>query len=341
MEDYFLKYLYTIYQNKKVPSSCLGISGGYDSILLLLVAVHIYSVSKQKFTIIHCNHIWQKDNVYMETEMYKFAYLVNNEICIAIPTNTLKNEVQSRNWRLNICKRISNYVHIHTIQLGHTVSDQLETLIWHLARGTSLSGLTSLKNKHYDIYISYFRNQTLKQLYIKIIKQQIYGKYISNSWKCTFYTYRKNKNYFFIYFTTKTISIDRVLVQYTRSSIKNLLSTQYLPYFHDKTNFWIKFIRNRIRIVVIPLLRFYLSKNIDTNIIKFRNLIEQDDIFLNHLTITVINEFISINHNSTFIKKNFLKLPRSLQFRCLYFLLKKYSTKQIDFMVLKKTLTLL
>ena len=36
------------------------ISGGYDSILLLLVAVHIYSVSKQKFTIIHCNHIWQK-----------------------------------------------------------------------------------------------------------------------------------------------------------------------------------------------------------------------------------------------------------------------------------------
>ena len=137
-------------------------------------------MSKQKFTIIHCNHIWQKDNVYMETEMYKFAYLVNNEICIAIPTNTLKNEVQSRNWRLNICKRISNYVHIHTIQLGHTVSDQLETLIWHLARGTSLSGLTSLKNKHYDIYISYFRNQTLKQLYIKIIKQQIYGKYISN-----------------------------------------------------------------------------------------------------------------------------------------------------------------
>ena len=75
MEDYFLKYLYTIYQNKKVPSSCLGISGGYDSILLLLVAVHIYSVSKQKFTIIHCNHIWQKDNVYMETEMFTNVYI--------------------------------------------------------------------------------------------------------------------------------------------------------------------------------------------------------------------------------------------------------------------------
>jgi len=341
MEDYFLKYIYTIYQNKKVPSSSLGISGGYDSVLLLVLLVHMFHVSNQNFVLIHCNHIWQKTNFYMEIEIHKFAYLVNSEMCIAIPINTLKNEVQSRNWRLNICKRITNYVHVHNVQLGHTASDQLETLIWHLARGTSLSGLTSLKHKRFELYQSYFQNRTLEQKYFKTLKYQVYGKYSSHPWNSKVKVYRNNKNYFFIYFNKKTIIIDRLLIQNLRSSIKNILGKQKFPYFHDKTNFWIKFMRNRIRIIIIPLLRFYISQNIDSNSIKFRSLIEQDETFLMYLTYNVINEFIYINSNSRVLKNNFLKLPRSPQFRCLNFLLKKYTTKQIDFLVLKKILVLL
>jgi len=341
MEDYFLKYIYTIYQNKKVPSSSLGISGGYDSVLLLVLLVHMFHVSNQNFVLIHCNHIWQKTNFYMEIEIHKFAYLVNSEMCIAIPINTLKNEVQSRNWRLNICKRITNYIHVHNVQLGHTASDQLETLIWHLARGTSLSGLTSLKHKRFELYQSYFQNRTLEQKYFKTLKYQVYGKYSSHPWNSKVKVYRNNKNYFFIYFNKKTIIIDRLLIQNLRSSIKNILGKQKFPYFHDKTNFWIKFMRNRIRIIIIPLLRFYISQNIDSNSIKFRSLIEQDETFLMYLTYNVINEFIYINSNSRVLKNNFLKLPRSLQFRCLNFLLKKYTTKQIDFLVLKKILVLL
>nr|ATZ81801.1 tRNA(Ile)-lysidine synthase [Picochlorum sp. 'soloecismus'] len=336
MEDYFLNYIYSIYQNKKVPSSSLGISGGYDSILLLLVIVHIFTISKQKFLIIHCNHIWQKDNIYMEIEIQKFTYLVNSEICIAIPINPLKNEAQSRNWRLNICKRITNYINSTNVQLGHTLSDQLETLLWHLTRGTSLGGLMSLKNKHCEVYNSYFCNKTREQISNKVRKQQIYGKYISHSWNTIFQISQKNKNYFFIYFTKKTINIDRILIENSRSFIKNILNKQKLPYFHDKTNFWIKFMRNRIRILVIPLLRFYVSKKVDNNIIKFRNLIEQDEIFLSQLTVNIINELIYIHTNSIVFKNNFLKLPRSLQFRCLYFILKKYSTKQIDFVLIKQ-----
>lgn len=338
MKDYFLKYIYTIYQNKKVPSSSLGISGGYDSVLVLVVILHIFTLSKQKFVLIHCNHIWQKANIYMELEIQKFAYLANREICIAIPVNILKNEVQSRNWRLNICKRITNYVHIYNVQLGHTISDQLETLIWHLSRGTSLSGLISLKNEDFEIYKSYFRNQNIEQKYTKILNHQIYENYSSHPWNGKVETYRNTKNSFFIYFTKKTICIDRLLIQNSRSSIKSLLNKQNLPYFHDKTNFWKKFVRNRIRILIIPLLRFYVAQNVNNNIIKFRHVIEQDEIFLHSLTINVLNEFMySIHMNNSFIlKKNFLKLPQSLQFRCLNFLLKKYSTKQIDFVLLKK-----
>lgn len=341
MKNYFLKYIYTIYQNKKVPSSSIGISGGYDSILLLLVLVHIFTISNQKIILIHCNHIWQKANFYMEIEIQKFAYLVNREICIAIPINNLKTEVQSRNWRLNICKRITNYVDVNNLQLGHTVSDQLETLIWHLARGTSLSGLTSLKNTRFELYQSYFQNQSCEQNYFKNRNYQLYRKYSCHLWNSKVKVYRNTKNHFFIYLNKKTIIIDRLLIQQLRSSSKTILGKEKFPYFQDKTNFWIKFMRNRIRLVILPLLSFYLSQNSNNNIIKCRNLIEQDENFLNSLTLNVINELIYINSTSRILQNNFLKLPRSVQFRCLNFLLKKYSTKQIDFLVLKKILKLL
>ncbi|MBV8660540.1 MAG: tRNA lysidine(34) synthetase TilS [Candidatus Dependentiae bacterium] len=137
----------------------VGLSGGPDSIYLL----HQIFACKEKLNIkiiaVHLNHEWQ--------ESAKIAQQLSQDICdsfgvhlIVKKLSELKFEVKwngsqeelGRNMRRYVFESVAQEYQAAAIALAHHVQDQQETFFIRLVRGSSLTGLTGMKEKE-GLYI--------------------------------------------------------------------------------------------------------------------------------------------------------------------------------------------
>ena len=131
----------------------LAVSGGQDSMVLVKLLVDLQRLHQWKLHIWHGNHNWHDKSKQTAEELQIWCEKQNLEFhcdhAIRKETNTENN---SRDWRYAHLEKLAKSIsstnqdtpcqHVLT---GHTSSDRAETLIMNLARGTDLTGLTSLR----------------------------------------------------------------------------------------------------------------------------------------------------------------------------------------------------
>lgn len=149
--------LHTIEKYKLLESGdkvLVAVSGGPDSVCLLWILNEISSRYSLKLRIAHLNHGLRK-------EATKDAAFVKNMAQeLGIPCTTRKKDVKryakthklsleegAREVRYKFLEAVAAKFGMAKIATGHTASDEVETLVLRLARGTGLKGLSLIPPK--------------------------------------------------------------------------------------------------------------------------------------------------------------------------------------------------
>lgn len=362
----------------------IGISGGQDSILLLIILCHLQKLYQLKFNLIYCNHLWQKKNFYTLFELLKISYTLNAPINHIITKIGIGSEEEGHFWRQKNFFQLGNYFNIPFIVLGHSATDQIETALWHFFRGTSPTGLTSLKTinsfqlRNFEnklTKLNFYNTKSLKRKFLskrilrsknltqvsfqsrpillaKIIKQPRLAsltkafsistkKYSYNSNEVRQKKYFLDKNETFSYFynieaqTQRNYILHRPLLDFYRSSISTLINQNQLPFIHDITNQSKKVIRNKIRLILMPLFHYYIQKKSEIHIKNFININNIEQKYLNTLSLTIIELYI----NNPPLIKSLIYLPSSIQKLCIKKILEKYTLKQLKICYIEEIYT--
>lgn len=123
-----------------------------------------------------------------------------------------------------------------------------------------------------------------------------------------------------------TFEINRPLITIHRQDIYNLSEQNTLPLIIDNTNQSLKLYRNKIRLILIPLLRYFFTKKFDFQLKKYLNITKKEQIFLNKLTFSILESYCTKPESI----HSFFTLPINLQQKSLQYLLEIYTSKQIQ-----------
>lgn len=122
-----------------------AVSGGQDSILLVIILLHFEKKYNFNLQILYCHHFWQRTNFAALLLIWKLAFLFKIPIYVSLTEKSLMTENRAREWRHESYQRIISFSNCNKLSLGHTASDRIETAFWHLIRGSSLKGLISIE----------------------------------------------------------------------------------------------------------------------------------------------------------------------------------------------------
>lgn len=127
----------------------IGFSGGYDSICLL----DILNVLSQKYgfkmVALHLNHNWRgEESLQEEINCKKFCETLGVEfVAETLEKNELKTEEFARESRYNFFVKYAKKHQNSSIFTAHTRTDNAETLIYRIIKGTGIQGLKGIPAK--------------------------------------------------------------------------------------------------------------------------------------------------------------------------------------------------
>jgi len=116
--------------------------------------------------------------------------------------------------------------------------------------------------------------------------------------------------------------IVRPLIELTRTDVLNYLGKQNIAFRTDSTNDTRSYLRNRVRLDLLPLLRRFNPK-IERSIAHLASIVTEDEKVLGDITATVFKELLvhkknGVNNENCHInRQKFLQLPLALQRRCI------------------------
>jgi tRNA(Ile)-lysidine synthase len=132
----------------------VAVSGGVDSMCLLHF---LLSKGFRNLVVAHVDHGWRdssyEDALFVEAHSKKFnlpCYLLNLK-----DKNIPHTEAAAREARIQFFQDVAYQVGAETVWLGHHADDLVETMLFQLFRGSSLSGLTALQE------ISGYKNSSI------------------------------------------------------------------------------------------------------------------------------------------------------------------------------------
>ena len=299
MQFDFVYKVYQIYkQNYLDKRKLIAVSFGQDSISLLFFLFYIQRTLNQPTYLLHCNHFYNKNNFFFLDQGFKINHLINGNLIIACPIDPQKTETKQRLWRHRMFKRTVQLLKLNSIYLGHTKTDKIETILFNLFRGSGLTGLSNFKieNLHFE--------------------QECFGHSIPK-----------------LKLNINKIQFRRPLLSISRQNLNGILTNNRLPNLIDFTNFDTNFARNKIRLILMPILKLYFNKNIETQMERLSIQLELDNQFFDTETTHLLKNTNKIS------KSEFKKLPLAIQYRFLKKLLKSYSGKEVNFNLIKKLQT--
>ena len=125
----------------------VGFSGGYDSMCLLDILHKISQEIGFKIIALHLNHNWRGEEAQKEQENCEiFCKEKNISFCTEIlPENTQKTETAAREYRQDFFKNYYKKFNADGLFLAHTKSDNTETILYRIAKGTGVLGLCGIQ----------------------------------------------------------------------------------------------------------------------------------------------------------------------------------------------------
>ncbi len=142
----FLKK-YNLLDEKK--TFIVGFSGGYDSMCMLDILNRISKKTPFRLIALHLNHNWRGREAEIEQENCE-KYCMENNIEIyteTLPEGTPKTETTAREKRQEFFKKCYKKYNADGLFLAHTKSDNTETILYRLTKGTGVKGLCGILEK--------------------------------------------------------------------------------------------------------------------------------------------------------------------------------------------------
>lgn len=141
------QYIQFFHMLEKEDGIVVGVSGGADSVALLLVLWELRRELGLRLYAVHVNHgIRQEaseDAEYVRRlceELEVPFYLFGVDIPVMAAEQGLTEEEMGRVYRYQCFEQVMNQVGANKIAVAHHMDDQAETLLFHLVRGSRLTG---------------------------------------------------------------------------------------------------------------------------------------------------------------------------------------------------------
>ena len=166
-------------KNKKV---IVGFSAGPDSCAMAFLLSKLANEFNLKLILAYFNHNWRVEEAKSEEEFTKdFALKIGSEYVIEkAPLDCSKTEETARDLRYSFFENIAKKYQSDTVILAHNKNDNIETLIYRVAKGTGTAGLCSIP-QHRDIYYRPLLNISKAQILNYLIENNIEFKIDSSN----------------------------------------------------------------------------------------------------------------------------------------------------------------
>lgn len=159
MKERVLEYCQDNQLLDKGDSIIVGVSGGADSICLLDLFIDIAKEYELNLTAVHINHKMrgldaQEDQEYVEEfcRQRKITCIVfAKDIKVLAKEEGITLEEAGRLYRYQCFEQVLANRGANKIAVAHHANDQAETVLFHLARGTGILGLTGMAPKRNEI----------------------------------------------------------------------------------------------------------------------------------------------------------------------------------------------
>ncbi|HWP48117.1 MAG TPA: tRNA lysidine(34) synthetase TilS [Candidatus Limnocylindrales bacterium] len=235
----------------------VGVSGGMDSVSLLHVLNRLKPTLGFRLHVAHFNHNLRG------AESLRDARFVEKLACewglpYTLGSDSVKDFAQSQKMSLEEAARTLRYrffyrtaekVGANKIATAHTADDQAETLLLRLLQGAGLDGLSGIRPMY-----SHLENITLPLQG---------GEEEKVSWSG---------------------QIIRPFLQITREEIRSFVEQEGLEYVQDSSNLDRRYLRNKIRWDLLPLLKQEFNPNIIKRLAVTADLLRDDLHLLEELT---------------------------------------------------------
>lgn len=153
IEERVLDYVNHFRMIEKGDRILLGLSGGADSVCLLFLLQWMKSKIPFELAAVHVNHNLRGEEARRDQEAVQRLcqeqripfFLVQAQVRQLASERQLSLEEAGRQARIEAFEEISSRKGYGKIALAHHQDDLAETMLYHLARGTGISGLCSLR----------------------------------------------------------------------------------------------------------------------------------------------------------------------------------------------------
>ncbi len=269
----------------------VGVSGGADSVCLLHVLAKWREGLGIKLHVAHLNH--QLRGVESEADA---EYVSNLAGALGIPITIDRQDVAAykiernfsveeaaRELRYAFLARVAREVGANRIAVGHTRDDQVETILMHILRGTGITGLCGLAP----------------------CSPMAYDRQ-GMSWPASPLSLRAST-------CRGNLLVIRPLLDITREETTSYCQEHQLDPRIDSSNRSLSFLRNRLRLQLLPLLRQY-NPSVDQALLRLADIAKEDNAFIEQHASELWDEVARQENNAIYLdRKQIASLPIALQ----------------------------